>query len=94
MLCYLRLIANPDDDAAFLRVVNVPKRDIGATTLEKLGRTGAARKHSSLLRAARSDSVLRAARAAPGDRAGLRSPRLIDEFAAPRCSQARPIWSS
>lgn len=37
VLAYLRLIANPDDDAAFLRVVNVPRREIGAATLEKLG---------------------------------------------------------
>ena len=34
---YLRLIINPDDDNAFLRVVNTPKRDIGPSTLEKLG---------------------------------------------------------
>jgi len=37
VLAYLRLIANPDDDAAFLRIVNVPRREIGAVTLEKLG---------------------------------------------------------
>ena len=37
VLAYLRLIVNPDDDAAFLRIANVPRRDIGATTLEKLG---------------------------------------------------------
>lgn len=36
-LAYLRLISNTMDDAAFLRVVNTPKREIGATTLEKLG---------------------------------------------------------
>lgn len=36
-LSYLRLISNADDDAAFLRVVNTPKRSIGASTLEKLG---------------------------------------------------------
>jgi len=35
---YLRLLANPDDDAAFLRVVNAPRRGIGPTTLEALGR--------------------------------------------------------
>lgn len=34
---YLRLICNPDDDNAFLRVVNTPKRELGAKTLEKLG---------------------------------------------------------
>ncbi|HJU07379.1 MAG TPA: UvrD-helicase domain-containing protein [Rhodanobacteraceae bacterium] len=58
VLAYLRLLANPDDDAAFLRVVNVPRREIGATTLEKLG-TLAQSKHLSLLRAARNDSVLK-----------------------------------
>ena len=36
VIAYLRLMVNPDDDAAFLRVVNVPRRGIGATTLEKL----------------------------------------------------------
>ena len=37
ILAYLRLICNTADDAAFLRVVNTPKRSIGASTLEKLG---------------------------------------------------------
>jgi ATP-dependent DNA helicase Rep len=36
-MAYLRLLVNPDDDAAFLRVVNVPRREIGPTTLERLG---------------------------------------------------------
>ncbi len=36
VLAYLRLIANPDDDNAFLRVVNVPKRGIGVKLLENL----------------------------------------------------------
>ena len=56
LLAYLRLLANPDDDAAFLRVVNVPRREIGATTLEKLGELAQSR-HLSLLRAAHSDAV-------------------------------------
>jgi len=34
---YLKLLVNPEDDAAFLRVVNVPRREIGPSTLEKLG---------------------------------------------------------
>ncbi len=34
---YLRLLVNPDDDAAFLRVVNIPRRGIGPSTLEHLG---------------------------------------------------------
>ena len=43
LLGYLRLINNPDDDAAFLRVVNTPKREIGAATLAKLGEYAARR---------------------------------------------------
>ena len=35
-LAYLRLIANPDDDGAFLRVVNFPARGIGARSIEQL----------------------------------------------------------
>ncbi|MGZ5018331.1 MAG: UvrD-helicase domain-containing protein, partial [Methylobacter sp.] len=37
ILGYLRLFVNQDDDAAFLRVINTPKREIGPSTLEKLG---------------------------------------------------------
>jgi len=36
IMAYLKLIVNPDDDNAFLRIVNVPRREIGPTTLEKL----------------------------------------------------------
>ena len=36
LLAYLRLLDNPDDDAAFLRIANTPKRDIGPQTLAKL----------------------------------------------------------
>ncbi|MBI4294075.1 MAG: UvrD-helicase domain-containing protein [Betaproteobacteria bacterium] len=35
-LAYLRLLASPEDDGAFLRVVNFPARGIGARTLEQL----------------------------------------------------------
>lgn len=34
---YLRVLVNPDDDSAFLRIVNVPRRKIGISTLEILG---------------------------------------------------------
>ncbi|QXP91393.1 DNA helicase Rep [Methylococcus capsulatus] len=47
VMAYLRLLVNPDDDAAFLRIVNVPRREIGPTTLEKLGQY-ANRRHISL----------------------------------------------
>ncbi|MCK5728374.1 MAG: UvrD-helicase domain-containing protein, partial [Methylococcales bacterium] len=38
VMSYLRLLVNQDDDAAFLRVINTPRREIGPTTLEKLGK--------------------------------------------------------
>ncbi len=58
LLAYLRLMVNPEDDAAFLRIVNMPRRDIGATTLEKLGELAQSR-GLSLLRAAASDAILK-----------------------------------
>lgn len=36
LLAYLRLIANPDDDISLRRIINVPKRGIGATSLDKI----------------------------------------------------------
>ena len=50
MMAYLRLVMNQDDDAAFLRIVNTPKREIGTATLEKLGSL-AQEKHVSLFEA-------------------------------------------
>lgn len=41
-LAYMRLLANPDDDTAFLRVVNFPTRGIGARSLEQLQDTAKA----------------------------------------------------
>lgn len=51
LAAYLRLLVNPDDNPAFLRIVNVPRREIGPSTLEKLGRYAQTR-GCSLLRAA------------------------------------------
>ena len=50
-LAYLRLLTNPEDDGAFLRVVNFPTRGIGARTLEQLA-DHAARSGASLWQAA------------------------------------------
>jgi ATP-dependent DNA helicase Rep len=36
ILAYLKIMVNSDDDCAFLRIVNVPKREIGPSTVEKL----------------------------------------------------------
>jgi ATP-dependent DNA helicase Rep len=51
LTAYLRLIANPDDDPAFIRAVTTPRRGIGAGTLEKLG-DHAGQRHVSLFEAA------------------------------------------
>lgn len=50
-MSYLRVIINPEDDSAFLRIINTPKRAIGPVTLEKLG-LFAQENHLSLLSAA------------------------------------------
>jgi ATP-dependent DNA helicase Rep len=51
LVAYLRLIANPDDDPAFIRAITTPKRGIGNTTLEKLA-TYAGTRNISLFEAA------------------------------------------
>ena len=39
MIAYFRLVANPDDEEAFKRIVNYPTRGIGGTTVDKIVRT-------------------------------------------------------
>jgi ATP-dependent DNA helicase Rep len=51
LVAYLRLIANEDDDPAFIRAATTPKKGIGNTTLERLGEF-ASRHHISLFAAA------------------------------------------
>lgn len=46
IMSYLRLLVNPDDDNAFLRVINVPRREIGSVTLEKLSHFATSRELS------------------------------------------------
>ena len=41
LLAYLRLVANPSDDEAFLRAVGVPRRGLGETSLAALGQAAA-----------------------------------------------------
>ncbi|HSC46510.1 MAG TPA: UvrD-helicase domain-containing protein [Gammaproteobacteria bacterium] len=50
LVAYLRLLVNPEDDSAFLRIVNLPRRELGAATLERLGSYAGAR-HLSLFSA-------------------------------------------
>lgn len=66
-LSWLRLVANPDDDTAFLRAVQSPKREVGTTSLAKLAEM-AQQGSMPMSRAAESMTVLKAlpARAANG----------------------------
>ncbi|PAY00287.1 DNA helicase Rep [Pseudoalteromonas sp. HM-SA03] len=50
IMAYLRFLVNQDDDNAFLRIVNTPRREIGPVTLEKLG-SFANERHISLFAA-------------------------------------------
>ena len=57
-LAWLRLIANPEDDAAFLRAVQSPSRGVGATSLAKLAELSQ-HAHLPLSRAAESMGLLK-----------------------------------
>lgn len=56
IMAYLRLVANTDDDSAFLRIVNTPRREIGPSTLAALSEYAGAR-GLSLLHAARAPGL-------------------------------------
>ena len=47
LIAYLRLLANEDDDLAFIRAITIPRRGVGAGTLEALG-AYAGQRHASL----------------------------------------------
>ncbi len=80
LLSYLRLLTNPDDDVALLRIINVPTRGIGRGTLDEIEK----------VRREQGQSLLAAARLAVTEK--LLSPRahsalvrfldLLDELAA------------
>ncbi len=57
IMAYLRLLVNQDDDNAFLRIINTPRRQIGPATLEKLGLLSNDR-HCSLFEAAFDNAFL------------------------------------
>ena len=46
VVSYLRLIFNPDDDAAFVRIINVPRRGFGITRLSRLKNLASQDNHS------------------------------------------------
>ncbi|MFW5431213.1 MAG: UvrD-helicase domain-containing protein [Methylophilaceae bacterium] len=68
IVSYLRLIANEDDDPAFIRAATTPKKGIGSTTLERLGEF--ASKHEISLFAA----------AFEGDFQGELGPKQLDDL--------------
>ena len=37
LMCYLKVLVNRENDNAFLRIINLPRREIGPSTLQKLG---------------------------------------------------------
>lgn len=88
LLAYLRLIANPDDDAAFLRVVNVPRREIGPVTLEKLAQAATAHETSLY-----GTAMLRETGGAVGERALANLRRFclwLDELREAAATQSAP----
>ncbi|HEX6041661.1 ATP-dependent helicase, partial [Longimicrobium sp.] len=79
-LAYLRLVANPAADEAFLRIVNVPRRGIGDTTVTRLAEH-AARRGIPLLAAAREAATVDGIRGGAG-KALPELAALISKFAA------------
>lgn len=65
VVSYLRLLANPDDDPAFIRAATTPRRGLGSATLEALGQA-AGRRHIGLF----------AAIFAPGIELEIKTPQL------------------
>src|SRR3989454_452251 len=87
VLAYLRVIANPADDEAFLRIVNVPRRGIGDTSLSQLVRV-AAQWGKPLLETARAAD--RVADLRPNVREAFQAvARLMDDLRA-GCGDADP----
>ncbi|MGE5927514.1 MAG: ATP-dependent helicase [Gemmatimonadota bacterium] len=80
LLAYLRLVANPADDEAFLRAVSVPKRGLGDTSIALLLEAGAQWRRP-LLEAARLAEGIADLR--PNARAAFRAfAALVDRIAA------------
>jgi DNA helicase II / ATP-dependent DNA helicase PcrA len=57
VLAYLRLVANPADDEAFLRIANVPRRGIGDASLARLAERARSEQVPLLVAAARAGEI-------------------------------------
>ncbi|MFA6108280.1 MAG: UvrD-helicase domain-containing protein [Candidatus Latescibacterota bacterium] len=73
LLAYLRLLANPADDASLRRALNVPRRGIGETSIERLSEFARRQGIGLLASCARLDEVTEL---------GPRPRRSLEEFAA------------
>ncbi len=89
VLAYLRLVANPQDRPAFLRVVNVPVRGIGAKSLERLVAWAEANRLTPLEAAARATECPRLPRRAALALAEFA--RQIAEFSDARLESVRML---
>lgn len=79
ILAYLRLLQNPNDDVAFLRAINTPKRGIGEGTLAQLQSAASAQGLSLFAAAMAGDGVL--------------SPKLAQKF-APFCAIMQDVYGT
>lgn len=57
LMAYIRILCNPQDNSAFLRIVNVPRRGIGSSTLAKLAQQ-AEHKRINYFQAAADNDIL------------------------------------
>ena len=88
VMAYLRLMVNPDDDNAFLRIINTPRRQIGPTTLIKLGEY-ANQRHISLFNAI--DEMGLGSQLGEPNLGRLRHFKHWLEQIARQCSEGKPI---
>jgi ATP-dependent DNA helicase Rep len=88
IMAYLRLVVNRDDDNAFLRVVNTPRRQIGTSTLQTLGHY-ASQREISLYTAAQEFGFQQQLSA----QAGQRLQKFIEtmEYTRQACEQHEPV---
>jgi DNA helicase-2/ATP-dependent DNA helicase PcrA len=87
LLAYLRLVANPADDEAFLRAIGVPRRGIGDTSVSALA-AAAAQWRMPLLEAARVADRITELR--PNAREGFRTFAALVDGLAERAAQLAP----
>ncbi|HCO60341.1 MAG TPA: ATP-dependent DNA helicase Rep, partial [Porticoccaceae bacterium] len=88
IMAYLRLLMNPDDDNAFLRIINTPRRQIGHSTLEKLA-AYAARREIPLFSAI--DELGLATELAPNNLERLKNFKHWLENIARNCQSGDPV---